>query len=508
MTRLVVVGHGMVGSRFVEDLLDRDVAQRYRITVLGAEDCEPYNRVLLSEVLAGSHSLGSIFLPTPDDPRLLVHQGMTARAIDRQDRVVVADDGSRHRYDQLVLATGASARIPGLPGLGPEGGDLPRGVHALRTVDDARALLAATLNSPRAVVLGAGVLGLEAAAALVGRGIDVTVVHPAPALMERQLDGTASTVVTRAMDDLGMHHRVGVGAAAVLTRDGAVIGVRLTDGSVIEAGLLLLSTGTVANTSLAAAAALPVDRGIVVGHDLACVTDPRIFAIGDCAQPPSGATGLVAQGWDQARQLATALTAAALRLPPPRRDSAEPMTDVVRLKARGLDVVTMGVCGSARDKDPTHRTLRLSDPDAGRHVEVVVAGGVLVGATCIGAGQVAADLVSAYTRRIPVPDDPAYVLLPALAAGAALHGSDPLNLPPEATVCRCNGVSRGVIDDAVAAGATSVDAVAAATRATTGCGSCRDDVCALLASRATDEVREPLVTAGKHTIHDHETAGS
>src|SRR5687767_8307226 len=140
--RMVVVGNGMVGSRFVEDLLAADHAGKYDITVLGAEDCEPYNRVLLSEVVAGAYELASLTLPTPDSPRLRVYRGAAATAIDREDRVVLTADGSRHRYDQLVLATGAEARIPPLAGLGGDAEALPRGVHALRSIDDAREIVA------------------------------------------------------------------------------------------------------------------------------------------------------------------------------------------------------------------------------------------------------------------------------------------------------------------------------------------------------------------------------
>lgn len=471
--RLVVIGNGMVGSRFVEDLLARDLAGKYDVTVIGAEGCEPYNRVLLSEVVAGRHDLTSLTLPTPQHPRLTVLRGTAAAAIDREDRVVTTTDGSRHRYDQLVLATGAEARIPPLAGLDAGDGRLPVGVHALRSIDDAREIIAATLNSRRAVVLGAGVLGIEAASGLAQRGCAVTIVHPADALMERQLDGSASSVLASAMPEVGIHPRIGVGAQAAIVADGRLTGIRLTDGDVVESDLLVVATGTIANAALAASAGLPCERGILV-DDAAATADQRIFAIGDCAQPPSGAMGLVAQGWDQARELAERLTGTSSRSRPTGGSS-----DVVRVKAHGLDVVTMGVCGGLRPDDPSHRTLSLSDPAAGRHVEVVVSGERLVGATCIGAGQVAADLVAAYTRRTPVPRDPAHLLLTALSPVPVVSAS-PESLPDDATVCRCNGVTKAEIGQAHACGSRSVAEVAAATRATTGCGGCKAEVCDLL----------------------------
>lgn len=472
--RLVVIGNGMVGSRFVEDLLRRDTIGKYDVTVIGSEACEPYNRVLLSEVVAGRYDLTSLTLPTPDHPRLTVLRGTAAAAIDREDRVVTTSDGSRHRYDQLVLATGADARIPPLAGLGTGTGSLPLGVHALRSIDDAREIIAATLNSRRAVVLGAGVLGIEAASGLAQRGCAVTIVHPADALMERQLDGSASRVLASAMPELGIQPRVGVGAEAAVVANGRLTGIRLTDGDVVESDLLLVATGTIANTAIASDAGLACERGILV-NDAGSTADPRIFAIGDCAQPPSGAMGLVAQGWDQARALADRLTGTTVR----GRGADTTSSDIVRVKAHGLDVVTMGVCGGSRADDPEHRTLSLSDPTAGRHVEVVVSGDRLVGATCIGAGQVAADLVAAYTRRTPVPSDPARLLLTALSAAPVVAAS-PEALADDAAVCRCNSVTKADISEAHACGARSVDEVAKATRATTGCGGCKDEVCGLL----------------------------
>ncbi|MEO6413162.1 MAG: FAD-dependent oxidoreductase [Pedococcus sp.] len=545
MTRLIVIGNGMVGSRFVEDLLGADAAGRYDVTVVGAEACEPYNRVLLSEVVAGKHDLSALTLPTPQSPRLTVLRGEHAEHIDREDRVVVTAGGQRLRYDRLVLATGSAARVPPLPGLrapdrghdgGADDGTLTHGVHALRSIDDARDIVAATLNAQRAVVLGAGVLGMEAACGLARRGVAVTVVHPASTLMERQLDEEAGRVVELAMSALGIDHRVGVGATEALVEGGRLHGLRLDDGEIVLAELLVLATGTVPSTVLATAAGLCVDRGVVVDDSLRSPDDHRVFAIGDCAQPPEGGTGLVAQGWEQSRRLAAHLCVSASGgadlLPTlPSEASQRPSTlgsDVVRLKAHGLDVVTMGVCGSQRADDPAQRTLRLSDPDVGRHVEVVVSGGLLVGATCVGAGAVAADLVTTYTRRTPVPADPAYLLLPALMPHPASAATSPDAIPDDATICRCNGVSKAAIVACVHDGAASVPDVAAATRATTGCGGCSDDVCALLDwlspagstsgdSRTTtamafspsdDRPGENHVTKGKHMNHNAETAAS
>ncbi|MGZ4616981.1 MAG: (2Fe-2S)-binding protein, partial [Actinomycetes bacterium] len=328
----------------------------------------------------------------------------------------------------------------------------------------------------------------------------------------------ASRVVESAMDSLGIDHRIGVGAEAAVVDRGGLRAIRLNDGEVIEAQLLVLTTGTIANSALAAQAGMVTDRGIVIGADLASPSDRRVFAIGDCAQPPEGGSGLVAQGWEQARRLATMLVSGGVKTPSSPSDvsAAVPATsggtDVVRVKADGLDVVTMGVCGAQRPDDPGQRTLRLSDPGLGRHVEVVVADGLLVGATCVGAAGVAADLVATYTRRTPVPADPAYLLVSALAgqSSSATAPADPARLPSDATVCRCNAVTKAEIASCVEEGAMSVDEVARATRATTGCGGCAGDVCTLLDwlrdSRGATDDGENRFTKGKHMTNTAETA--
>ncbi|WP_165362404.1 FAD-dependent oxidoreductase [Promicromonospora panici] len=520
--KVVVVGFGMVGSRLVDELLRRE-PEAFDITVLGAEPYEPYNRVLLSDVVAGRTDVAAITMPLPDGARVNVRRGVTATSIDREARVVTADDGTSHPYDHVVLATGAAARIPPIPGLRRADGGLPAGVHALRNLDDAREIVAATVNSPRAVVVGGGVLGLEAAVGLAGRGLSVTLIHNVESLMERQLDPEAADVVRSGLEGQGITVLPNSLSSEVLVAGGHAVGIRVKDNGgqagdeVVAARLIVFSVGTIPETGLAAAAGLSTDRGIVVGYDLASPDDPRVHAIGDCAQPPSGSRGLVAEGWDQARRLAETLVSqvepvapvepeplAHLRLP---HDGAQPSmavrlgalltsgatmsraqsdegidtrgTDVVKVKAGALSVTTMGVCGPSRPNAATQRAVRLADPRAGRYVEVVVSDGILVGATCVGDPRVAADLIAAYTRRTPAPLDPAFLLLTPVMPTAA-PASSPEHMPDDAVVCRCNGVTKGDITDSCEAGAHTVDEVVRETRATTGCGSCKDAVCGLV----------------------------
>ncbi|MCZ4499791.1 MAG: Nitrite reductase [Marmoricola sp.] len=471
--KLVVVGAGMVGHRFVDELVRADGAGRYDVELIGAEEYEPYNRILLSELLAGRADLRALMLPLPDAGRVTFRQGTAAVELDREAAEVVLSDGTRVAYDRLVLATGASAFVPPLAGLETD----PRHVHVLRTLDDCRNLAARAMNAKHAVVLGGGLLGLEAACGLRRRGVPVTVVDLDGHLMAAQLDAGPARVLAAQLRALGVDVLTGTSVAEVISAYGEIVAVRLTDDRMLAADLMLVSCGIRASTGLAADAGLVVDRGIVVDGDLA-TSDPRIFAIGDCAQPPEGATGLLAPGWQQAERLVAALVE---EQPQSRRPPGPGPSSIIKLKAVGVDLVTMGVRGSTAA--PEDRVLTVSDPGGFRYVDLVLRGrgdgpAELVGVTCLGFPDVSAALTLAYDRRTPVPTDPLSLLA---GPGGAVDGSpSPMRMPGSTTVCRCNGVTKKEIVSAWEAGAGSVEAVAGATRATTGCGGCRDVVCGLV----------------------------
>jgi assimilatory nitrate reductase electron transfer subunit len=455
MGRVVVIGAGMVGSRFADELSRLDPTAE--IDVLGAEPYEPYNRVLLTELLAGRTDLAGLMLPAPSGAR--VHVGRPAVAIDREQRVVRTAE-AEFRYDHLVLATGARALVIPVPGLRD---GLPPGAHVLRSLDDARDVTAASLNARHAVVIGGGPLGLEAACGLRNRGVGVTVVDAAASLLARDVDESVADVVKEAAADLGVDFVGSAEIQSVCARDGHVTGVRLNDDHTIAADLLVLACGTVPDTRLAAEAGLETDRGVVVGHDLRTTLDPAVSAIGDCAQTPAGTSGLVAPGWAQARELARNMVTGALIEPVEITGSA------MRLKAVGLDVVTMGRRQSSAD---THdRVLAVHDRQARRHLEVVVRDDTLVGLTCIGDPEVAAHLSTQFDRPGMIPTDPLHLLLGA-SAGSVTEAPSPTTMPSSTTVCRCNGVSKGALVAAWEAGATGVEELAEATLATTGCGGC------------------------------------
>ncbi|KOV76933.1 FAD-dependent oxidoreductase [Nocardia sp. NRRL S-836] len=479
MRRVVIVGYGMAGARLADELRRRD--PDIAITVIGAEPHAAYNRVLLSTVVAGSMTPAATRLH--DDGWAAAHDidlrlGHEVVAIDRVTRTVelAATRGASARsdraegprvtvpYDALVLATGSTPWVPPAEGL-VEDGTLAEGVVAFRTLDDCARIEAKARKGMPVAVLGGGLLGIEAARGLAGRGCLVTVVHPVGHLMERQLDPGAGGVLARTLGKLGIEFRLNALAAKYLPGDGLV----LDDGTHVPAELVVVSAGVRAETSLAVEAGLTVDRGIVV-DDVLRTSDPRIHAIGDCAQHPGTVSGLVQPAWDQAAVLADRLTGAN----PAARYSGTSV--VTRLKARDVDLAALGDVHTDVDC-PDAEVLCFQEPSRGRYAKLVLRDDRVTGAIVLGAPDAAATITQLYDRGIPAPTDRLALLLGrALPAEAA----SPADLPSSAVICRCNTVSKGQIVSAWRAGAETVPQLAEATRATTGCGGCKDAVCGLL----------------------------
>lgn len=486
--RVVVVGHGMVGARFVEDVRRRDPnGVRVRLTVLGAEPRPAYNRVLLSTVLAGGLSARSVELYPAGwaaRQRVDLRLGVTATEIDPVRREVHCSDGAVERYDELVLATGSRAWLPPVDGL-VDGDEPAEGVAAFRDLDDCDRILGLARPGARFAVLGGGLLGCEAARGLAGRGVRVTLLHPMGHLMERQLDAEAGTVLAAALERLGIEVRLDTSALA--WRPGE--GVLLADGTLVAADAVVVAAGVRAETDLATKAGLAVDRGVLVDDRLA-TSDDRIHAIGDCAQHPKVAAGLVQPGWEQAAVLADLLTGAA---PNARYRGTRAVT---RLKARDVDLAVVG--------DPSALTgegagdtevLRFADPSGGRYAALALRDDRVVGGAMIGLPDAAASMVQFFDTGAPAPTDRLGLLLGRALPGGAVETTDPGRLPASAVVCRCNTVTKGALVTAWRAGATDPGALRRATRAATGCGSCGDTVAGICAWLAEADAGPPGLRA-------------
>jgi assimilatory nitrate reductase electron transfer subunit len=466
--RVIILGYGMAGARLADEIRERDPhGDRVSVTVLGEERQHAYNRVLLSAVVAGTMRPDAV---TMHDGEWAVRTGVDLRIgvcaakIDRSTRTVALADGSTMDYDALVLATGSRPWLPPTEGLTTEAGSPARGVIAFRTLDDCERILdAARIGAPVAV-LGGGLLGLEAARGLAGRGNLVTVVHPLKSIMERQLDAGASQVLVRTLGKLGIDFRLGATAARYVPGDG----LKLDDGTHVPADLVVVSAGVRAETKLAVEAGLAVDRGVLV-DDALRTSDGRIHAIGDCAQYPGTVSGLVQPAWEQAAVLADLLTGANTAA----RYRGTPV--ITRLKARDVDLAAIGEVHTDAE-DLGAEVLSFADPTRGRYAKLVVRDDRVAGAILIGAPDAAATIGQLYERRVPVPSDRLAVLLGRMAPAGVPIAASPADLPASAQVCRCNSVNKGRLVEAWRAGATNLSELTSATRATTGCGGCTDAV--------------------------------
>ncbi|MGE8365903.1 NAD(P)/FAD-dependent oxidoreductase [Cupriavidus sp. 2MCAB6] len=365
--RLVVVGNGMAGMRTVEELL-KLAPDLYDITVFGAEPHGNYNRILLSPVLAGEKTVADIMLNTRDwykQNGIELLAGDPVVAIDRRRRLVRSQSGREVGYDRLLLATGSKPFIIPVPGHQLDG------VIAFRDIQDVETMLAAARNHRHAVVIGGGLLGLEAANGLMRQGMEVSVVHVADSLMERQLDKPAAALLKQALERKGLRFLLNANTSGILGED-RVTGVCFKDGTRIPADLVVMTAGVRPNIELAQQAGLRCERAIVVDDTLQTF-DPRVYAVGECVQHRQATFGLVAPIWEQARVAAAHLAGAG------HRRYVQQAT-ATKLKVTGVDLYSAGdFIGGEGSED-----LVMRDPRRGMYKRLVLQGGRLVGAVLYG----------------------------------------------------------------------------------------------------------------------------
>ena len=364
---LVVVGNGMAGMRVVEELLEM-APDRYRITVFGAEPRGNYNRIQLSPVLAGDKQAADIELHSREwyaDKGITLHAGDAVVRIDRVRRRVCAASGLEVPYDRLLLATGSIPFMPPIEGLAK------RGVTRFRDLDDVDRMIAASADHERAVVIGGGLLGLEAASGLAARGMQVEVVHLMDRLMERQLDHPAAAMLRDTLSARGITTHLEAQTEAVLGDD-RVEGVRLADGREIAADLVVVAAGIKPNTALAEAAGLRCERGVLV-NDTLCTSDPRIYAVGECVQHRGATYGLVAPLYEQASVCARQLAGIS-------GSGYVPSTLGTQLKISGVELYSAGVVSP----EPGDEDLVMQDARAGIYKRVVLRDNRIAGVVLFG----------------------------------------------------------------------------------------------------------------------------
>jgi nitrite reductase (NADH) large subunit len=479
MRELVVIGNGMAGARTVEEILERGGSDQFRITMFGDEPYGNYNRIMLSHVLSGEEDETAIFLnPLSwyEDNQITLHAGSRVTRIDRHAKRVYAQDGSETPYDVLIIATGSRSFMPPMTGLHREDGTLMPGIFGFRTIDDTRQMVAHAMEHERGVVIGGGLLGLEAARGLQTHGVQVDLLHAGPYLMNVQLDAEGGQILKRSVEALGIRVHTDARSTAV-TGDERVTGVTLADGRTLPCDLVVVAAGIRPNAELGISAGLTVERAIVVDDHLRTLDDPDIYAVGECAQHRGEVYGLVAPLWDQAKVLADQLTGSDL-------DSQyHGSRTATKLKVAGVDVASMRITAPEREDD---EFIVFSEPRRGVYKSVVIRDDRLIGATLLGDVGKVAFLMQAFDRGLPLPEERIGLMFdlgsPTAEVGAA-------ELADDAQVCNCNGVSKATLVETVRNGTTTVPGVMNATRAGKGCGSCKSLVSQIVEWAAGDALQ-------------------
>jgi nitrite reductase (NADH) large subunit len=463
--KLVMVGNGMAGVRTIEELL-KIAPDLYDITVFGAEPHPNYNRILLSPVLAGEQTLDEIVLNSWEwytENNIALHAGKKVVEVDRIRRIVRAEDGTEAEYDRLLMCTGSNPFMLPVPGK-----DL-QGVIAYRDIADTNAMIEAAKQYKKAVVIGGGLLGLEAANGLMLRGMDVTVIHVMPWLMERQLDDVAGGLLRKSLEDRGLSFMMGAQTQELIPdKDGRVMALKFKDGKEIPADLVVMAVGIRPNVELAQKMRLHCDKGIVVNDTMQTVTDARIYSVGECAAHRGVAYGLVAPLFEQAKVAANHLAQFGIG----RYHGSLTST---KLKVTGIDLFSAGNFMGGEG----HEEIVMSDPFGGVYKKLVLRDDKLVGACLYG------DTVdgSYYFKLLRDGKNVSDIRDKLMFGEAAINNgigdvghqghTKAASMADTDEVCGCNGVSKGTICKAIREkGLFTLDEVKKHTKASASCGSC------------------------------------
>ncbi len=478
--KLVVIGNGMAGARLVEEVIARGGAERYDITMFGDEPYGNYNRILLSNMLSGIADASEIFLnPLAwyDENDITLHAGHRVTDIDRAAKCVRSDKGLIAHYDRLVIATGSRAFIPPMDGVHEADGTLRPGVFAFRSLDDCNGIIAGARTAKTAVVIGGGLLGLEAARGLLNHGCEVHVVHNGDYLMQQQLDAQGAGLLRKMMERMGVTIHLGKRTRSVFGGD-TIEHIGFTDGSTLACDMVVISAGIRPNAEIGQRAGLTVQRAIVVDDDMRSVDDRDVFVVGECAQHRDRVYGLVAPLWEQAKVAADHLTSIN------EHAAYHGSKLATKLKVMGVELASMGITDPEDDRD---EVIQFIEPRHGTYKKLIVRDGRLVGGILMGDLSKAAFLMQTFDRDSPIPEDRLEMMFDIGAPAAKVTLEE---MPDEQQVCNCNGVTKGAIGACVASGKRTPKAVMAATRAGMGCGSCKGEVSSLVAHFCGGDVED------------------
>jgi nitrite reductase (NADH) large subunit len=463
-SKLVMIGNGMAGVRTLEELL-KVAPELYDITVFGAEPHPNYNRILLSPVLAGEQTLDEIVLNSWEwytDNHITLHAGKKVVSVDRVNRIVRAEDGTEAEYDRLLMCTGSNPFILPLPGKDLEG------VIAYRDIADTNAMIDAATKYKHAVVIGGGLLGLEAANGLMLRGMTVSVVHVMPTLMERQLDSVAGKLLQKSLESRGLRFLMGAQTQELLGGGGdngqRVTSVKFKDGAQVPADLVVMAVGIRPNTELAEKIRLHCNKGIVVNDTMQTITDARIYSVGECAAHRGIAYGLVAPLFEQAKVAANHLAQFGIG----RYQGSLTST---KLKVTGIDLFSAGEFMGGEGTEE----IVMSDPFGGVYKKLVLKDDKLIGACLYGDTVDGSYYFKLLRDGRSVSDIRDKLMFGESNIGDTGHEghNKAATMPDEAEVCGCNGVNKGTICKAIREkGLFTLDEVKKHTKASASCGSC------------------------------------